>query len=156
MALQSAGTPGPPTTTSGAPRPCPAPRHDPSAAMTGQEVGMSAPAPTTVAGNPSSATMRRVVAASFVGNLVEWFDYAVYGYLATTLATVFFPETSQTAALLSTFAVFAVSFIVRPLGGIFWGRFGDRNGRRAALSISIIIMSCSTVVVAILPSYDQV
>jgi len=117
---------------------------------------MSAPALATETGNPNSATMRRVVTASFIGNLVEWFDYAVYGYLATTLATVFFPNTSQTAALLSTFAVFAVSFIVRPLGGVFWGRFGDRNGRRAALSLSIIIMSCSTVVVAILPGYEQV
>lgn len=117
---------------------------------------MTVASPTTDTEGSGSATMRRVVAASFIGNLVEWFDYAVYGYLATTLATVFFPDASRTAGLLSTFAVFAVSFIIRPLGGIFWGRFGDRKGRRAALSISIIIMSFSTVVVAILPGYEQV
>lgn len=117
---------------------------------------MTVASPTTETEASESATMRRVVAASFIGNLVEWFDYAVYGYLATTLATVFFPDTSRTAGLLSTFAVFAVSFIIRPLGGVFWGRFGDRHGRRAALSISIIIMSGSTVVVAILPGYAQV
>lgn len=100
--------------------------------------------------------LRRVVAASFVGNLVEWFDYAVYGYLATTIAVVFFPASSPTASLLATFGVFAVSFVVRPLGGIFWGHFGDRIGRRAALSLSILIMSASTFVIALLPGYEQI
>lgn len=100
--------------------------------------------------------MRRVVAACFVGNLVEWFDYAVYGYLAATIATVFFPQTSETAGLLAAFGVFAASFVIRPLGGVFWGRFGDRKGRRAALSISILIMSGSTVTVALLPGYTQI
>ncbi len=104
----------------------------------------------------SPATMRRVVAASFVGNLVEWFDYAVYGYLAATIAAVFFPRISETAGLLAAFGVFAVSFLVRPLGGVFWGHFGDRRGRRAALSASILIMSGSTVVIALLPGYASI
>lgn len=99
------------------------------------------------------ATMRRVVAASFLGNLVEWFDYAVYGYLATTIAAVFFPGTSPTTGLLATFGVFALSFVVRPIGGLFWGHFGDRVGRRTALSLSILIMSSATFVIALLPSY---
>src|SRR5690242_1572148 len=77
---------------------------------------------------------RRVVAASFIGNFVEWFDYAVYGYLAVTIAAVFFPEGDRQAALLATFALFAVSFLVRPLGGFVWGHIGDRIGRRTALS----------------------
>lgn len=100
--------------------------------------------------------LRRVVTASFIGNLVEWFDYAVYGYLATTIAVVFFPSSSPTASLLAAFGVFAVSFIVRPLGGIVWGHFGDRLGRRAALSLSILIMSASTFVIALLPGYAQI
>lgn len=100
--------------------------------------------------------MRRVVAASSVGNLVEWFDYAVYGYLAVTIAGVFFPETSQAAGLLGTFGVFALSFLVRPIGGIFWGHFGDRYGRRSALSVSVLIMSAATVVIALLPGYDLI
>lgn len=100
--------------------------------------------------------MRRVVGASFIGNLVEWFDYAVYGYLATTLATVFFPETSPTAGLLATFSVFALSFVIRPVGGLFWGHFGDRVGRRTALSLSILIMSAATFVIALLPGYAHV
>lgn len=98
-------------------------------------------------------TRRRVVAASFVGNFVEWFDYAVYGYLATTIATAFFPEADRQVALLSTFALFAVSFLVRPIGGFVWGSIGDRVGRRTALSWSILIMSLATFCMALIPSY---
>ena len=98
-------------------------------------------------------TRRRVVAASFVGNFVEWFDYAVYGYLATTIAIAFFPESDRQVALLSTFALFAVSFIVRPIGGFIWGSIGDRVGRRTALSWSILIMSLATFCMALIPSY---
>lgn len=100
--------------------------------------------------------LKRAAAASFIGNFVEWYDYAVYGYLATVLAAVFFPNISQTAGLLATFGVFAVSFIVRPLGGIVWGHFGDKSGRQVALALSIVIMSGSTFVIALLPTYAQV
>ncbi len=117
---------------------------------------MTRTGPATDTGSAQPATLRRVVAASFIGNLVEWFDYAVYGYLATTLAVVFFPQTSPTAGLLATFGVFAVSFVIRPIGGIVWGHFGDRIGRRAALSLSILIMSASTFVIALLPGYEQI
>ncbi|WP_193343165.1 MFS transporter, partial [Pseudarthrobacter sp. AB1] len=88
----------------------------------------------------SKETRRRVVAASFIGNFVEWFDYAVYGYLAVTIAAVFFPESDPQTGLLLTFALFAISFLVRPLGGFVWGHIGDRVGRRTALSLSILIM----------------
>ncbi|WP_184510743.1 MFS transporter [Terracoccus luteus] len=96
---------------------------------------------------------RRVVAASFIGNFVEWFDYAVYGYLSVTIASVFFPDEDRQAALLLTFALFGVSFLVRPLGGFVWGHIGDRVGRRTALSWSIVIMSLATFCIAFLPSY---
>lgn len=99
---------------------------------------------------------RRVVAASFIGNFVEWFDYAVYGYLAATIAVVFFPQGDPQAALLSTFALFAVSFLVRPLGGFFWGHLGDRIGRRSALSLSILIMSAATFCIALIPGYSSI
>ncbi|MEJ7745137.1 MAG: MFS transporter [Nocardioidaceae bacterium] len=101
-------------------------------------------------------TRRRVVAACFVGNFVEWFDYAVYGYLAATISTVFFPASDPTTGLLLTFAVFAVSFFIRPLGGFFWGHIGDKIGRRTALSYSILIMSIATFAIAFLPSYAAV
>ncbi|WP_198588539.1 MFS transporter [Geodermatophilus chilensis] len=99
---------------------------------------------------------RRVVAASFIGNFVEWFDYAVYGYLAATISTVFFPETDRTTGLLLTFAVFAISFFVRPVGGLVWGHIGDKVGRRSALSYSILIMSIATFAIALLPTYAAV
>lgn len=104
----------------------------------------------------SSRTRRRVVAASFIGNFVEWFDYAVYGYLAATIAVVFFPESAGETALLATFGLFAVSFVVRPIGGFVWGHIGDKVGRRTALSLSILIMSLSTFAIGLLPSYQAV
>ena len=99
--------------------------------------------------------LRRAAAGSFIGNFVEWFDYAAYGYLATVIASVFFPSEDKTTALMSTFAVFAISFFIRPLGGIVWGHIGDKVGRREALSLSILIMSGSTFAIAFLPGYDS-
>ncbi|WP_278878261.1 MFS transporter [Paracoccus yeei] len=104
----------------------------------------------------SPAVLRKVLTASFIGNFVEWFDYASYGYFATVIAAVFFPEIAPQAALLATFAVFAISFVIRPLGGIVWGSIGDRIGRKTALSWSILIMSGATTVIALLPSYHQI
>lgn len=101
-------------------------------------------------------TRRRVIAASFIGNFVEWFDYAVYGYLAVTIATVFFPESDPQTGLLLTFALFAISFLVRPLGGFIWGHIGDKVGRRTALSLSILIMSAATFCIALIPGYDAI
>lgn len=104
----------------------------------------------------SDGTVKRVAAASFIGNFVEWFDYASYIYLASVITLVFFPDSSPASGLLATFAVFALSFIIRPLGGIFWGHFGDKHGRKHALSLSIIIMSISTFLIALLPSFAQI
>jgi MHS family proline/betaine transporter-like MFS transporter len=103
----------------------------------------------------AQSALRRAAAGSFIGNFVEWFDYAAYGYLATIIASVFFPSEDKTTALMSTFAVFAISFFIRPVGGIIWGHIGDRVGRREALSLSILIMSASTFVIAFLPGYDS-
>ena len=111
------------------------------------------------AGQPAVAdrdVLRKVLGASFIGNFVEWFDYASYGYFATVIAVAFFPEFAPASALLATFAVFAISFVIRPVGGIVWGGIGDRIGRRTALSWSILIMSGATTLIALLPSYHQV
>ena len=99
---------------------------------------------------------RRVLWGSFIGNFVEWFDYAVYGYLAATISQAFFPESDRQTALLATFAVFAISFFIRPLGGFVWGHIGDRVGRRTALSLSILIMSGATFCIALIPSYAMI
>jgi MHS family proline/betaine transporter-like MFS transporter len=85
--------------------------------------------------------IKRVVWAASIGNFVEWFDFAIYGFLATTIAQVFFPGGDSTTALLRTFAVFAVAFAFRPLGGLVFGMLGDRLGRRRVLSVTILLMA---------------
>lgn len=120
---------------------------------------MSAASATLVhapAGAREDQALRRAATASFMGNFVEWFDYAAYGYLAAVIAVVFFPAADKTTGLLAAFAIFALSFIVRPIGGIIWGHIGDRYGRRNALSLSILIMSGATFCIALLPTYAQV
>jgi MFS transporter, MHS family, proline/betaine transporter len=105
---------------------------------------------------PDLGTVRRAVAAGAMGNCIEWFDYGVYSYVAATIGKVFFPSHSSTAALLSSFGVLAVSFVVRPFGGFFFGPLGDKFGRRRVLATTIILMSAATFVIGVLPSYAQV
>ncbi|SAK54615.1 general substrate transporter [Caballeronia arationis] len=132
-------------------------------AVSSQASGAGILAPSAYSNPASTATptadprlLKRAAMASFIGNFVEWFDYASYGYLATIIAVVFFPKSDAATGLLAAYAVFAISFIVRPIGGIVWGHFGDKIGRRTALSLSILIMSCSTFLIAFLPTYAQV
>lgn len=106
--------------------------------------------------NNISAMRRKAITASFIGNCIEWFDYGTYGYLATMISVAFFPDSKPTTALLATFAVFAVSFVARPFGGIVWGNIGDRIGRRTALALSILLMSAATFLVGLLPTFAQV
>ncbi len=101
-------------------------------------------------------SIRRAIVGASVGNLVEWFDFAVYGYLAVTLGAVFFPSEDPTISLLSSFAVFGVAFFMRPLGGFFFGPLGDRIGRQRTLATVIILMSGSTFVIAFLPGYATI
>lgn len=106
--------------------------------------------------NTGPAARRRLLAACFVGNFVEYYDFAIYGYTAAVIATSFFPSGDRTAALLSTFALFAVSFFMRPVGGIVFGNLGDRLGRRNILATTILLMGVSTVAVGVLPTYGQI
>ena len=101
-------------------------------------------------------TLRKVIAASTIGNFVEWFDFAVYGFLAVTIASLFFPQGDSTLALLQTFAVFAVSFALRPLGGIAFGILGDRIGRKPVLSITVLLMAGATSLIGLLPTYASI
>ncbi|QNH06781.1 MFS transporter [Pseudomonas sp. B11D7D] len=104
----------------------------------------------------SPATLHKVIAASAIGNFVEWFDFAVYGFLAVTIASLFFPPGNPTLALLQTFAVFAVSFALRPLGGIVFGILGDRIGRKRVLSITVLLMAGATTLIGLLPTYASI
>ena len=119
---------------------------------------MQTPAPQQceIADLVDKKSLRKSVVAGSIGVLVHWFDWAVYAYLASTLAVVFFPEESATAGLLATFAVFAVSFFVRPIGAIIFGRLGDRLGRKQTLSLVILSMALATLVLGLLPGYDTI
>ncbi|WP_433766376.1 MFS transporter [Pseudomonas putida] len=104
----------------------------------------------------SPQTLRKVIVAAGIGNFVEWFDFAVYGFLATTIAQQFFPSTDASAALLKTFAVFAVAFAFRPLGGIFFGMLGDKIGRKRTLAATILLMAAATTLIGLLPTYAAI
>lgn len=104
----------------------------------------------------SPATLRRVLAASAIGNFIEWFDFAIYGFMAVIISQHFFPQGDPTLALIQTFAVFAVSFALRPLGGIFFGTLGDRIGRKNVLAITIIMMASATALIGLLPTYQSI
>lgn len=107
-------------------------------------------------GNGNGVAPRKVLLATSIGYFVETYDFLLYGFLATTLATVFFPKSNPTAALLATFGIFAVGFLARPLGGIFFGHLGDKFGRRLALLVSVSLMSFSTLAVGLLPGHAQI
>jgi MHS family proline/betaine transporter-like MFS transporter len=101
-------------------------------------------------------TLKRVTFSSFLGNFIEWFDYASYSYLATVIAGVFFAGEDKMVSTMLTFGVFALAFLVRPIGAAFWGNMGDKKGRKWALSMSILLMSGATFMVGCLPGYAVV
>lgn len=104
-------------------------------------------------GKPSS---RRVVAAGLVGNVLEWYDFAVYGYLAPAIGYLFFPSDDPTASLLAAFGAFAAGFLMRPIGGVLLGHIGDRVGRRRALTISVAMMAIPTFLMGLLPTTAEI
>ncbi|MCX2733497.1 MFS transporter [Saccharopolyspora sp. NFXS83] len=100
--------------------------------------------------------VRRAVTAAGIGNMMEWFDFGVFSYLVVITGKVFFPAGNPTVQLLSTFATFAVAFIVRPLGGFVFGPLGDRLGRKRVLAITMIMMALGTVAIGFIPSYATI
>ena len=100
--------------------------------------------------------LRKAATASFIGNFVEWFDYATYGYLAVVIGQVFFPLADPVAQRIATFSIFALSFILRPIGAMMWGTWGDKYGRRWALSWSILLMTGATFMIALIPPYATI
>ncbi|MGA8933576.1 MAG: MFS transporter [Pseudolabrys sp.] len=105
---------------------------------------------------PHRTSTFKVLAAASIGNALEWYDILVYGYFAVTISKLFFPTADPTTALLLTFGTFGVSYLVRPLGAIVLGAYADRNGRRAAMLVSIVIMTIGTGLMAVMPTYSTV
>ncbi|KND61966.1 Permease of the major facilitator superfamily [Candidatus Burkholderia verschuerenii] len=104
---------------------------------------------------PARGPLKRAVAASAIGNATEWFDYGIYSYGLTYISAALFPGSTAQATLFAL-ATFAISFLVRPLGGLFWGPLGDRLGRKHVLALTIVIMSLATLAVGLLPSYASI
>jgi MHS family proline/betaine transporter-like MFS transporter len=104
----------------------------------------------------ASDARRRALVAGCIGNLVEWYDFALYGAFATVLAAAFFPEAHSVNALLAAFAVFGVAFVARPAGALFFAHYGDRLGRRRVLAASILLMAVVTAAIGLLPGYRSI
>ena len=121
--------------------------------MVPQEIANTPVASAVSAGHPSAV---RTALAGLIGNVLEWFDFAVYGYFAGDIGKQFFPQSSPDAQQLQTFAIFAIGFFARPLGSLALGMIGDRVGRRALLTLSIALMGGSTIVIGLLPTYQQI
>jgi MHS family proline/betaine transporter-like MFS transporter len=102
------------------------------------------------------ASLTRTVVAGAVGNLLEWYDFGLFGFFAPVLARQFLPGEDRLASLLGTFGVFASGFLMRPLGGLVFGYVGDRLGRKCALELSVLLMAVSTTLLGTLPTYASV
>src|SRR6201994_2978626 len=104
----------------------------------------------------SPKNIRKVIVASSVGTLIEWYDFYIFGSLATVIATQFFPKSNPTAAILSTLATFAAGFIVRPFGALVFGRLGDLIGRKYTFLLTLVIMGGSTFAIGLVPKYETI
>jgi MHS family proline/betaine transporter-like MFS transporter len=100
--------------------------------------------------------IKRVIVSCMIGNALEWYDFALYGYFATTIGQLFFPQFSLFASLMATYGIFAAGFVMRPLGGVIFGHIGDKISRKTALLWSIYLMAFPTTLLGLLPTYDQV
>lgn len=105
---------------------------------------------------PTAAESRKAIYAATIGNVMEWYDFGVFGYLAGALALNFFPQEDPSTGLLNTFLIFGVGLIFRPLGGIVIGRMGDTRGRKPALVLTILLMAAGTVIIGVLPTYASI
>jgi MFS transporter, MHS family, proline/betaine transporter len=101
-------------------------------------------------------TLTRIIVAASLGNALEWFDFLIYGYFALTISKVFFPTGNETASLLAALGTFGVSYLVRPIGAIVIGAYTDRAGRKAGLTLSILLMVIGTTMTAVTPGYATI
>jgi MFS transporter, MHS family, proline/betaine transporter len=100
--------------------------------------------------------VRKVIASTMIGNGLEWYDYALYGTFTALISKHFFPPGDDAVALIATFGIFAVGFLMRPLGAMFFGYIGDKYGRKNALALSILLMAFPTACIGLLPTYQEI
>jgi MFS transporter, MHS family, proline/betaine transporter len=104
----------------------------------------------------NSSAHRKTILAGFIGNILEWYDFAVYGYFAPIIASHFFPSDDPTASLIATFGVFAAGYMARPIGGAIFGHIGDIYGRKLVLTLSVGLMGISTFLIGVLPDHAAI
>ncbi len=106
--------------------------------------------------NPKMESINpRSLLAGFVGNILEWYDFTVYGFFATVIGSLFFPSEDKIASLIAAYGVFAAGYLMRPLGGVLFGIIGDKLGRQKALSLSILLMAIPTTLLGCLPTHAR-
>src|SRR6476661_3569125 len=105
---------------------------------------------------PPAASRLQSILSGSIGNLVEWYDWYAYSAFTLYFAPVFFPKSDQTAQLLNTAAIFAVGFLVRPIGAWLMGLYSDRRGRKAGLTLSVAMMCGGSLLIAVTPGYAQI
>src|SRR5438445_9441682 len=98
----------------------------------------------------------QVIGASSVGTMIEWYDFYIFGSLAPIIAPLFYPPENQTFAYIAYLATFAVGFVVRPFGALFFGRIGDLIGRKYGLLVTLLIVGGATALIGLLPTYSQI
>jgi len=104
----------------------------------------------------NSGAHRKTILAGFIGNVLEWYDFAIYGYFAPIIARHFFPSEDPTASLIATFGVFAAGYMARPVGGAIFGHIGDTYGRKLVLTLSVGLMGISTFLIGVLPDHAAI
>lgn len=121
-------------------------------------MALSAPAasPAVLPAQPPRKSIAKLVVATSIGNALEWYDIAVYGYFAVYISKAFFPNSDPNVSLLLTLGTFGLSFVSRPLGGVFLGTYADRHGRKASLMVSIVLMTFGTLALAFMPTYATI
>ncbi|MFD9668045.1 MFS transporter [Rhodococcus sp. NPDC059968] len=112
--------------------------------------------PPALASGVAKSSLRKIITASSVGTLIEWYDFYIYGSLAVVFSGMFFPEGDGTAALLVTIAAFGTGFVVRPIGAMVFGRMGDRVGRKKTFMTTLLIMGGATTMLGLMPTYDHI
>jgi MHS family proline/betaine transporter-like MFS transporter len=110
---------------------------------------------TTLEAAPTAARLTRTIAAGAIGNVLEWYDFGLFGFFAPVISRLFFPSHDELASLVGTYGVFATGFLMRPFGGLIFGYIGDRLGRKRALELSVLLMAVPTTLMALLPTYAQ-
>ncbi len=117
---------------------------------------MPQPTPSETTSNKQEYKIWQVIAASSVGTMIEWYDFYIFGSLATDISPLFYPKGNETLALIAFLSTFAVGFVVRPFGALFFGRIGDLVGRKYAFLVTLLIMGGATAVIGILPTYETI